>query len=223
MPKSPNPLIPKSPVSMSLPTPGFLYFDFGKVVVDFDVERMIAQMAALGAVESLVIRQLLFRDGLQAQYETGLITSADFHSAVCTRLGCDIAIESLATACADFFELRPRMLPVLGGLKQAGYRLGILSNTCEYHWEHCRRRYRIVAEGFDVHALSYRIGAMKPDPAIYLAAAKLAGCRPKEIFFVDDLPENVAGARAAGFDAELFTDVRTLVSDLWRRGLRFNY
>ena len=64
---------------------------------------------------------------------------------------------------------------------------------------------------------------MKPDRAIYTAAAELAGCRPEEVFFVDDLPENVVGARAAGFDAEVFTDVRTLVGDLRRRGVRFNY
>ena len=115
------------------------------------------------------------------------------------------------------------MLPIVAQLRQAGYPLGILSNTCEIHWEYCRRQYRILSEGFAVHALSYKIGAVKPDAAIFQAAAKLAGHRPEEIFFVDDIAGHVAGARAAGFDAVQFTSAEALANDLRQRGIRFNY
>ncbi|HYW80746.1 MAG TPA: HAD-IA family hydrolase, partial [Thermoguttaceae bacterium] len=91
------------------------------------------------------------------------------------------------------------------------------------HWEHCRRRFPIVAEGFHVHALSYRIGACKPDAKIFQAAAELAGHAPEEIFFVDDLPEHIIGAKAVGFDAVQYTSTRQLVVDLRARGIRFNY
>jgi putative hydrolase of the HAD superfamily len=47
-------------------------------------------------------------------------------------------------------------------------------------------------------------GAAKPDPAIFAAALKLAGCGPEEALAVGDTEaEDVAGARAAGIRAVL--------------------
>ena len=88
----------------------------------------------------------------------------------------------------------PRHAPLVAQLAHAGYPMGILSNTCPIHWEYCFGRYRFLDELFRVHALSYRIGAVKPDAAIFRAAAEMASYRPEEIFFVDDLPGHVAGA-----------------------------
>ena len=70
---------------------------------------------------------------------------------------------TLERAASDIFEMNVSILPLVACLERAGYRLGILSNTCRSHWEHCRRRFRIVAESFSVYALSYEIHAMKPD------------------------------------------------------------
>jgi FMN phosphatase YigB (HAD superfamily) len=74
------------------------------------------------------------------------------------------------------------MWSVVAQLYQAGYLLGILSNTCDGHWNHCLSRYHLLRAFFTVHALSYETGSLKPDTAIFLRAAKLAGCRPEEIF-----------------------------------------
>ena len=88
------------------------------------------------------------------------------------------------------------MLPVVAQLYQAGHRLGILSNTCEGHWNHCLRRYAMLRELFSVYALSFEIGVAKPDAAIFRKAAELAGCQPAEIFYTDDMPGHVAGRGA---------------------------
>ena len=50
-----------------------------------------------------------------------------------------------------------------------------------------------VFTAFSAIALSYEIKAMKPDPKIYLTAAKLAGVKPGEIFFCDDVMGHVVG------------------------------
>ena len=47
--------------------------------------------------------------------------------------------------------------------------------------------------------------------------------RARQIFFVDDRPENVDGARQAGFDAVLYEGATHLAKALRRRGLTFNY
>ena len=85
------------------------------------------------------------------------------------------------------------------------------------------RKYRFLTDGFRVHALSYKIGAVKPEASIFQAAAEMAGYRPEEIFFVDDIAGHVAGARAAGFDAVQFTTAESMAADLRQRGIRFNY
>ena len=201
----------------------FLYFDLGKVLVDFSIERMLRQMAAVAGVGAEQVREALFDGDLMRRYETGQLSSREFHEAFCTAVGSRPDYDLLAAAAAEIFHLNLPALPIAAQLRQAGYAMGILSNTCEIHWRHCFRRYRIVAEGFSVHALSCRIGAMKPESAIFLAAAELAGCRPEEIFFVDDMAGHVAGARSAGFDAVQFTTAAALAAELRRRGLRFNY
>jgi putative hydrolase of the HAD superfamily len=203
--------------------PKFLFFDLGNVLVTFTVERMCRQMAEASGIEPAEVRRAVFEGRLEADYELGRITARDFYEGFCRATGSRPEYDALRRAADDIFELNLPIVPVIAGLYQAGCRLGILSNTCAGHWEHCTRRFRMLEELFHVHALSYRVGAMKPDRAIFQAAARLAGTAPEEIFFTDDVAGHVAGARAAGFDAVQFTSVSDLVAELRRRGLRLNY
>ena len=168
--------------------PKFLYFDLGKVLVDFSVDQMLRQMAAVAGITPERVREAIFGGGLMRQHECGRLSSRDFYEAFCAAAGSRPDFARLSAAAAEIFTLNVPMLPLVAQLRQAGYPMGILSNTCETHWPYCHRRYRIVAEGFAVYALSYRIGAMKPEAAIFHAAAGLCGHRPEDIFFVDDLP-----------------------------------
>ena len=59
---------------------------------------------------------------------------------------------------------------------------------------------------FDRVYVSARIGATKPDRRIYDHATADLGVEPGEIAFVDDRPENVAGALEAGWRAHLWVD-----------------
>lgn len=57
---------------------------------------------------------------------------------------------------------------------------------------------------------SARIGAAKPEPAIYLAAAGQAGVAPSRCLFVDDVPANVHAAEALGMTGLLYRQVAKL-------------
>ena len=80
----------------------------------------------------------------------------------------------------------------------------------------------VINELFDLYALSFEIGAMKPDARIYAAAAEMAGVPPEKIFFIDDREENVEGARAAGWQVELMSTPAAASEALRVRGVRFN-
>jgi HAD superfamily hydrolase (TIGR01509 family) len=127
-------------------------------------------------------------------------------------------------AASDIFGLNASMVPIVAHLHAARYRLGVLSNTNEAHWSFVSQgRYAVIQCFFEVHALSFQMRVMKPDPRIYLEAAKLAGMDPESIFFTDDRAENVAAARGAGFDAVLFENARQLSAELRARGIRWNF
>jgi putative hydrolase of the HAD superfamily len=55
---------------------------------------------------------------------------------------------------------------------------------------------------FDVSCYSWELGAAKPDPAFFAAAARRIGGDPAAILFIDDAALNVAAAREAGLAAE---------------------
>ena len=74
---------------------------------------------------------------------------------------------------------------------------------------------------FDHLVLSYEIGHIKPSASFYLACAEAVGVPPESCIFIDDLVENVEGAREAGLIGLHFRDMSTLLDDLAALGVEF--
>jgi HAD superfamily hydrolase (TIGR01509 family) len=87
-------------------------------------------------------------------------------------------------------------------LKRRGIVVGVISNTNHVHTIWLREHLPEFA-GFDSVIYSSDVGLMKPDSAIYALSLRQLGVAPQQALFVDDLPENVAGAQASGMDALL--------------------
>lgn len=199
--------------------PAFVYLDLGNVIAMFDRERAFRQMAEVCGAPASAVRAAVM-EGLQADLERGELDWDDFHAAFSRRSGTQADRASLARAAANMFTLNVPMLPVIAAIERARVPLGILSNTCHVHWQHLLDlRWGILPGGFRELVLSYEAGSSKPDPAIFALATERAGVPAGAIFFTDDLPEHVAAARAAGWDAELFTSATRLSRDLADRGL----
>lgn len=69
-----------------------------------------------------------------------------------------------------------------------------------------------------LRALSFEIGAAKPDAAHFEAALARAGARPADALYADDDPGLVAAARDLGLDAFLVAAPGDLAAGLLRRG-----
>jgi FMN phosphatase YigB (HAD superfamily) len=202
----------------------FIYFDLGNVLLHFSHERGARQMAEVAGCSYDAVWRFFWEHEMELRYESGKVTTDQFYREFCKHTCTQPDRQKLLAACGDIFEVNVQMKAVACAVQSAGYRTGILSNTCEAHWQHCTSgRYGGIPGAFDVLVLSYQLGAMKPDRRVYEAAIRAAGASANEIFFVDDREENVEGALAAGLDAVRYTTTPQLVADLRARGLQFNY
>ncbi|KAF1703081.1 hydrolase [Pseudoxanthomonas suwonensis] len=66
--------------------------------------------------------------------------------------------------------------------KERGWKVGICSNLALPYGE----RLKCLLPEMDAYSLSYAVGAIKPDPRIYLHALDSLGCSADETFFVGD-------------------------------------
>jgi putative hydrolase of the HAD superfamily len=116
-----------------------------------------------------------------------------------------------------WMNLNPAMLAWIPRIKQAGFRLGILSNMGYGVLDYLRSRFPWLAQ-FDHLTWSCELGVVKPDPAIYLHTVKKLNVSPDRALFIDNLQKNIVGAEAIGLHAALFENPQQLQNDLARRG-----
>ncbi len=195
-----------------------LLFDLGDVIVGLDFDRAYRRVAGLrgGPVDG--VPALIREANLADPYERGEISSAQFHREFCGAVGLDLSYGEFRDLWEDMFQPELLVPESFFASVQGKHRLVLLSNTNEIHFEAIRQRYPVL-DRFDDFVLSYRVGAMKPSPAIYREAVRTAGCLPQECFFTDDKAENIAGAMRAGLDAVLFEGWLKLGEDLRQRGV----
>lgn len=72
---------------------------------------------------------------------------------------------------------------------------------------------------FDVALSSCYLGLRKPEPAIYKRALDILGRPPERVLFIDDRPENVAGATGVGMKGIVFKGAEGLRSELVALGV----
>lgn len=107
---------------------------------------------------------------------------------------------------------------LLAPLKAAGFELHGLSNWSSEKFAAVRTKYPFF-QLFETILLSGEVKLVKPDPRIFQALLERIGRPPGECLFIDDSAENVAAARALGFETILFESPEQLSGELQRRGL----
>jgi len=102
-------------------------------------------------------------------------------------------------------QMEPDIKQTLEKLKQMGIKLGILSNTFINASTLERHLTQIgILDFFDVKVYSYQFKYRKPDPRIFIEAARKIGTSPENVLFVGDrLDWDSAGAIKAGMTSVL--------------------
>ena len=187
-------------------------FDFGNVICSFDVEIFLAKLHEGSGLDVDTLRDRIYGSRLHSRYERGEISSKEFHREVVRRIGADIPVEEFADRFTDIFTPLESTHGLIRALK-GKYRLGLLSNTNEWHFLRYIRNVPVFPL-FDAVTLSFEVGALKPEPEIYLDALRKLSLPPEACVFIDDIGMYAEGAAALGIRGIRYTGPAELLREL---------
>jgi 2-haloacid dehalogenase len=107
---------------------------------------------------------------------------------------------------------------ILDALLDRGHDVTALTNFGADTFDEARLRFPFL-DRFRGVTVSGRVRLAKPDRAIFDRHARDFGLEPGATLFFDDVPANVEGARAAGWNAEQFLDAEKMRDDLRLYGI----
>lgn len=191
-----------------------IVFDLGKVIFDFDINKLSAgfhlssQRSKQDIVDLISGHKELF-----INYEKGLITSQEFYNQMTILLGLKIDYKSFCDIWNDIFTPFYDMLDFINILSKK-YNLAILSNTNDLHFEYLKNKYPETFACFKYLHLSYNMKSRKPDAQIYKQVIDFHNIDPTGIFFTDDLEKNINSAKELNISAFKFDGLKKLKEDL---------
>lgn len=178
----------------------FVYFDLGNVLVSFDPNIACNNLVERFDVGTDQAWQAIYQSGAQSQFEHGQLSGEEYAEQIRRVIGTDaeqMPTAGLLNAVSDMFAPIDVMADVLNRVRANGFGVGLLSNTCQAHWDWIRGQpYLMNQFSFDATILSFEQGAMKPQVAIYEAAEKKSDVPSQRLLFLDDKQENVDAAIA---------------------------
>jgi putative hydrolase of the HAD superfamily len=202
---------------VSTPRIRIIVSDLGKVLLPFDVERAWGALMPHFGIPLETARDTFRKVYVDSRLGVGGVLGTEFHHRLTQQAGLALAYGAFCEAWSDMFWEDEAVLRLIAEAPvEARY---LLSNTNEIHWEFIRQRYPHVLAGFDRLLVSHELQVEKPDPAIYHAVIRETGLPAEAHLFIDDIDENVEGARSVGMDAVLHTDALNLWREFRLRGL----
>ena len=179
-------------------------FDYGNVICRPPTQQQLSEAAELCGLSVDEFVQAFWRK--RREYDRGT-DARDYWLDIAASSGRrfdDELIAEMMRREVDFWgRLDDRVLHWTRDLRRRGLRTSILSNLPRTLGEKLRSVPGFL-DHFDQVTFSYELGAIKPEASIYRHAIEGLGVEPAEALFLDDRPENVEGARAAGIHAEVF-------------------
>jgi glucose-1-phosphatase len=195
-----------------------IIFDFGNVIGFFSHRLASARLAYLAGVTPDVLHAYLFGGGLEEDIDAGVLNVPELLKKVRAQFSFRCSDELLELAFADMFWPNQEICRLIPRLKPR-YRLLLGSNTNELHTRRFKKQFAETLGHFDALVLSYEIRVCKPEARFFEHCQRLAHAEPGECLFIDDMPANVAGAQAFGWNAILYQEHADLMERMSKLGV----
>lgn len=170
-------------------------FDLGRVVFAQDPAKSTAEFKQFFSYVSLTPMPQFWVD-----YDMGVLSIDQVAAELAAYRGVEtsFARKMIQIAIGKQETIAPTAA-LIADLKQAGYRLYVLSNMSREFIDFLREQE--VYANFDGDVVSCEVGVVKPMPEIYDLLLERFSLEPAETIFIDDRRENIDAAEAKGIQA----------------------
>lgn len=175
-----------------------ILFDLGNVVVEVDFRRTFRHWADKAGVDEGLFYERWSEDAAYRAHETGELDFADYVSSLTDSLGVSMHYDDWQAGWNDVF-----VGPYPGAQEKLAELSGTLplfafTNTNPTHEAEWRARFAPAVAHFEEIYVSSSIGLRKPDQQAFEWVINAMRLSPEKILFLDDNPENIAGAERVG-------------------------
>lgn len=192
----------------------------GGVLIDFNFDRTLKEYYPEKYHD--ILNQLVFKNDVWRRMDGGFERSDDVIERVVPQLP-EETRQLMSGMISDFYPYMPAidgMADLIKRLKKAGYSVYLLSNATPRFFD----RYLDIPaltlmDGYFISAL-YKL--LKPQREIYEAFCNKFSLKAEECFFIDDMPQNIQGAKDYGMSGFVFKkDIQALEKALNDEGVEF--
>jgi HAD superfamily hydrolase (TIGR01509 family) len=195
----PGPDLPRPELDCLLvagPDVDLVLFDLGGVLIELGGVVALRNMS--GIAEDHQVWHRWLTSPWVRRFESGQCSTVEFSGGVVSEWKLTVSPEQFL----ELFRQWP-VGPMPGSPEllvdvQQSVPIGCLSNTNKLHWEDQIGKWPML-DLFDYRFLSFDLGLVKPDPAIFRAVADRLPVRRDRVLFLDDNDLNADAARAFGF------------------------
>lgn len=189
-----------------------IIFDLGGVLLNIDLGRIQTGFRNMMDADDEAFK--FIKEEVIPLYETGAITTEEFLSKLSLYLKPGFTSDDIVKVWNSvILDMPVERLHMLVQLKTK-YHIHLLSNINDLH-AHCfELNFRTWFNEdprvyFDKFFYSHEVGRRKPDSQTYLWVLEQLNSDPEKTLFIDDMPENIEGARNVGIRAYQLTSHRT--------------
>jgi epoxide hydrolase-like predicted phosphatase len=196
-----------------------IIFDVGGVIVDFDNDSdYYPYLSKVSGISKKRIKRMI-EGRLWELLDKDRISQRDFDRALSRRLG--IAEKEILwyESYAKAGRVNPKVVSDIKKLSKS-YKVAYLSNVDLSRYTHTLRLLKPYKHLFNHEFASCYLHLRKPSVRIFERAVSKMHMKPSEVIFIDNTPENIAGARRAGLKGILFKNSRGMEVGLRRLGVR---
>ncbi|MBS1815689.1 MAG: HAD family phosphatase [Acidobacteria bacterium] len=174
-------------------------FDFGLVLSEPPRPSSWSAMLELLGANDTAFHDAYWK--YRDDYDKGTLSGTEYWQQIARDLSISVdetSIKSLKEHDVELWtDMNEPMVEWVHRLQKTGLRTGVLSNIGDAMAEGICAKF-IWIGGFTHCVWSHALKMRKPEPEIYVEAAKGLGVPAGEILFIDDRPENVEAAEKAG-------------------------
>jgi len=199
-------------------------FDFGGVLFHWRphefMARLLPQRAADDAAAQALVAQFFESyEGDWGDFDRGVISVPSLAQRIARRTGIALDdVRRIIDAVPAELQPVPQTVALAKRLRDRGHRLFFLSNMPAPYADHLEAKHEFL-QAFEDGVFSSRVKLVKPDAAIFHAAARRFRITPAQTLFIDDFAPNIAAARSLGWQALHFLSPQSCEADLGARGL----